>query len=121
MKRKLKPLSTPPETATAESLALSAWYDSQPAVRRLVAIRNAQELRVIVTIEPTPDNDDVSPAWFAHKETWASELRLQTGSPVQLELARNASLDENRASDDDNIVADLHWRDPSIVRPDESF
>lgn len=48
MKLCLDPYDVAPRDVTAESLALAGWYDSQPAIRRLWGIREAQTLRVII-------------------------------------------------------------------------
>ena len=86
MKLNLDPMAMIPRHITAESEALAEWYDAHPTIRRLWAIKDAQTLSVIVTLEPTVDNDDTYPAWFACNQGWAREIRSITGSPVNLEL-----------------------------------
>lgn len=86
MKLSIEPSVPAAANTTAESLALSFWYDSHPAIRRLWGIRVAQGLRVIVTIDPTVDDDDVLPVWLANTKAWSRELHLRTGHLVQLEL-----------------------------------
>ncbi len=119
MKLSLDPSVTAPRNITAESLALAWWYDSQPAVRRLWGIKDAQKIRVIVAVEPTHDNDDISPVWFANSEAWASELHLYTGSPVQLELVHEPPFDGIEIDAGSVIIADLFWRDATLNRPYE--
>ena len=117
MKLSLDPYVTAPRNTTAESLALARWYDSKPAVRRLWGIKDAQRLRVIVAVEPTLDDDDISPAWFAHAEEWASELHSHMGSDVQLELIHVPTFDEIEIDDESVIIADLFWRDATLIEP----
>ena len=108
------------QTMTAESLALASWYGSQPAVRRLWGIRTAQGIRVIVVIEPSHDSDDVYPSWLANARAWAGELRLHTGSAVQLELIQEPPI--NGAELDvagGIIIADLFWRDATLDEPSD--
>jgi hypothetical protein len=119
MKLSLDPSVTAPRKITAESFALAWWYDSQPAVRRLWGIKEAQMLRVIVAVEPTPDNDDISPAWFANAEAWASQLHLCTGSSVQLELIHESPFDGIEIDADSVVIADLFWRDATLNQPYE--
>jgi hypothetical protein len=114
MKLSMNPNIAASASITAEWLVLAAWYDSQPAVRRLWAVKNSQKLRVIVAIEATADNDDVYPVWLANTETWASELHAHTGSPVQLELIHEAPLNGIEVDADSTIVADLFWRDATL-------
>ena len=103
---------------TAESLALAKWYDANPAVQRLWGIRCAQTLRVVVSIAPTPDGDDVSPAWVANCRTWARELHFLTRSVVQLELVGESMLDGIAFDAEGVIVADLFWRDATLIPHD---
>jgi hypothetical protein len=117
MKLCLDPSVAAPTNITPDSLALGAWYDSQPAVRRLWGIREPQSLRVVVAIESTPDNDDIYPVWFANAEAWASELRLKTGSPVRLELIDEFPGGGIEVDSDSVLVADLFWRDETLGQP----
>jgi hypothetical protein len=102
-----------PRHITAESEALAEWYDAHPAIRRLWAIRDSQALSVILTLEPTVDNDDTYPAWFACNHGWARELRSITGGAVNLELLDEPSIDEFEVDLEGEIVAALSWRDPT--------
>lgn len=114
----MNPVLDPANTGTrhdiSESLALANWYQSNPVVRRLQGIQVAQALRVVISIEPSFDSDDVYPAWVANCQQWARELNALTGQIVQLELVGAFPLDgmEFRAGRD--IVADLFWRDATL-------
>ncbi len=113
MKLNLNPALTAPRRITAESEALAEWYDAHPVVRRLWAIRDAHELSVIVTLEPTVDNGDTYPAWFACSHGGAREIQSIAGSAVRLKL-----LDEPAGCDfevdlEGEIVAAISWRDPT--------
>jgi len=108
---------TAPRNITAESLALAKWYDANPTVQRLWGIRDAQALRVVVALEPTLDSDDVSPAWVANCQAWARELHLLTGAAVQLELVGESPLDGIEFRAESVIVADLFWRDATLIPP----
>ena len=119
MKLGLDPSVTARRNITAESLALAWWYDSKPAVRRLWGIKDAQRLRVIVALEPTHDNNDIYPVWFANTQAWASELHLCTGNPVQLELIHESPCDGIEIDAGSVIIADLFWRDATLNQPYE--
>jgi hypothetical protein len=112
MKLSLDPSVTAPRTITAESLALAAWYDAHPAVRRMWAIRDAEKLRVIVTLEPTVDNSDTHPAWLANSHAWVHELRSHTGSLVELELVDEPPINEIETDAEGDVVVAMCWRDP---------
>jgi hypothetical protein len=116
MKLSADPSATGPRNA-AESLALAKWYDANPAVQRLWAIRDAQTLRVVVSLEPTPDGDDVYPVWVANYQAWARGLQLLTGSAIQLELVDESPLDGIDVHTETTLVADLFWRDATIIPP----
>jgi hypothetical protein len=117
MKLSLDPLVIAPRNITAESLALAAWYDSQPLVRRLWGIKDAARLRVIIAVEPTNDGDDIYPVWLANSETWADELHWYTGSSVHLELIDESPFDGIEFDAESVVVADLFWRDATLIRP----
>ena len=59
MRLSIDPSVIASRNVTAESLVLGKWYDANPAVQRLWGIRDARTLRVVVSIAPTPDGDDV--------------------------------------------------------------
>jgi hypothetical protein len=101
-------------TVAEQSAALESWYESKPAVRRLWGIKDAQTLRVVLLLEPTPDNDDVSPVWLANASAWSSELQLHARSPVQLEIVSGTSLDGIRTDSGPVVVANLFWRDVTL-------
>jgi hypothetical protein len=113
MKLNLDPTTMIPSHISAEAEVLAAWYDDHPTIRRLWAIRGGQTLSVIVTLEPTVDNDDTYPAWFACNQGWARELRSLTGSQVELELLDEPPVDEFEIDLEGEIVAAISWRDPS--------
>ena len=97
-----------------ESSVLSAWYCGRPEIRQLLAIRDADGLRVLVHVEPAQDSGEISPAWLANRDVWLDELQWHTGSAVRLELANEA----NEAEEDGArgvVVASLSWRDPSLI------
>lgn len=112
MKLSLDPSVTGPRAITAESLALAAWYDAHPAVRRMWAIRDAEKLRVIVALEPTVDNSDTHPAWLANSHAWIRELRSHTGSVVELELVDEPLINEIDTDAEGDVVVAMCWRDP---------
>jgi hypothetical protein len=105
---------TAPRTISSESLALAAWYDTHPAVRRMWAIRNAQTLHVIVALEPTMDNSETYPAWLANGHEWIQELRSHTGCRVELELIDEPLVDEIETDAEGDIVVVMCWRDPAL-------
>jgi len=98
---------------SSESSRLAAWYDSQASIRRMWAVRGAQALRVIVTLEPTIDNGDVYPAWLANADRWMQELRVEVGSPVELMLLLDPASVEIGVAAEGELVAALSWRDPT--------
>jgi hypothetical protein len=120
----MRPSIDPPVIAapgiTAESSALAKWYDANPAVQRLWGIREAQALRVVVSIAPTPDGDDVYPAWAANCRAWARELNLLTQSVVRLELVGESMLYGVEFDPEDVMVADLFWRDATLPAIEQS-
>jgi hypothetical protein len=71
-------------------------------------------MRVIVTLEPTHDGDDIYPAWLANGQEWASELQLRMEGPVQLEVTDEPFPAEIAARVDGILVATLFWRDSSM-------
>lgn len=94
-----------------ESSVLSAWYCSRPEIRRLLAIRDREGLRVLIDLEPALDSNEIHPAWMANRTAWTDELQWHTGVPVRLEYAGEPLAGEVQSRG--NIVADLSWRDPS--------
>jgi hypothetical protein len=113
MKLSLDPAVTAPSHISAEAEALADWYDAHPTIRRLWAIRSALALNVIVTLEPTVDNGDTYPAWFACSRGWAHEIHGLTGGQVSLELLEEPSVDEFEIELEGELVAALSWRDPT--------
>lgn len=113
MKLSLDPAVTAPSHVSAEAEALADWYDAHPTIRRLWAIRSALALNVIVTLEPTVDNGDTYPAWFACSRGWAHEIQVLTRGQVSLELLEEPSVDEFEIDLEGEIVAAISWRDPT--------
>lgn len=113
MKLSLDPAAMAPSHVTAEGEALADWYDAHPTIRRLWAIRSELALNVIVTLEPTVDNNDTYPAWFACSRGWAQEIQLLIGGTVSLEMLEEPPVDEFEIGLDGEIIAALDWRDPS--------
>jgi hypothetical protein len=99
-------------------MVLAKWYAAHSAVRRLWAISDSQRMRVIVTLEPTHDGNDIYPAWLANGHEWTHELQLLMDAPVQLEVTDEPFLVEFPAGVDGVLVAELFWRDSS-TRPDD--
>ncbi|HWT21398.1 MAG TPA: hypothetical protein VN280_21055 [Variovorax sp.] len=115
-------LSLEPSIATAEpgcatSGALARWYAEQSAVRRLWAIRATDEplLRVIVMLEPSPDGDEISPAWMAHGSRWARDLRERLSGTVQLERIDGPLPHEFEIDGEGAVLSALCWRDSTAL------
>jgi hypothetical protein len=121
MKLSLDPSLSAPRHVTAEALALAGWYEAQSAVRHLWGIRNSQRLRVIIAIEPAPDNDDVYPLWLANSAAWTRDLRLRVGRQVQLELIHESLSDGIEIDADDVVIAVQFWRDATLTPPNEAL
>jgi hypothetical protein len=115
MKLSLDPSVTKPQSITCESFVLATWYDAHPSVRRLWGIREAQGLRVVISMEPTLDTDDVYPAWLANCQAWARELHALTGAPVRLQLVGSCPPEGIEVRAGSAIVADLYWRDATLI------
>lgn len=96
-----------------QSAAIEAWYARHASVRQLWAIWEGHRLRVLVTLEPTHDDNDTSPAWVAHCHAWADELQLCTNLPVQLELIDEPMLEGAGSGGEGANLARLSWRDPT--------
>jgi hypothetical protein len=94
--------------------ALTQWYATHSAFRRLWAIRESQRMRVVVMLEPTHDGDDIYPAWLANGQEWARELESRIAEPVQLEVVDEPFAAEFVAGIDGLLVAELFWRDSSL-------
>src|SRR5688572_11023400 len=102
-------------TVTAAFLMLDKWYAAHPSIRRLWAVQESQRLRVIVTLEPTHDGDDIYPAWVANGHNWAHDLQSRMDRPVELEVMDEPSLAELPADVDGVLVAEVFWRDSSML------
>jgi hypothetical protein len=105
------------EKITAESLALARWYDAHPSIRRLVGITVGEELRVVVVIDPTLDDDDILPVWLANTRIWSKELCVQTRRSVRLELTQHLPGDGFEVDPGSSLIADLFWRDATLDEP----
>lgn len=110
----LDPLLNQLRAVTAALAALTKWYARHRTVRRLWAISEPQRMRVIVTLEPTHDGDDIYPAWLANGHEWAHELQLRMDVPVHLEVMDEPFLAQPIAGVDGVLVAALFWRDSSM-------
>jgi hypothetical protein len=102
-------------TVAAALLVLDKWYAAHRTIRRLWAVQDSQGLRVIVTLEPTHDGDDIYPAWVANGHKWAHDLQSRIDRPVELEVMDEASLAELPADVDGVLVAEVFWRDSSML------
>jgi hypothetical protein len=80
----------------------------------LWAIKESQGMRVIVTLEPTHDGNDIYPAWLANGQEWAHALELRMDGPVELQVTDQPFLPEFAAGVDVVLVAEISWRDPSM-------
>lgn len=112
MKLRLDPPAFPCHVS-AEAEALADWYDAHPAVRRLWAIGDARVLSVLLTLEPTVDNDDTYPAWYACNHRWAREIQSLTTRQVQLGMLDEPTIDEFEVDVEGELVAAISWRDPT--------
>jgi hypothetical protein len=95
--------------SSLESAVLTAWYCSRPEIRRLLALKDAQGLRVLLALEPAPDSDEIHPVWIASHRGWTRELSWHTGAAVRIERMGEVGTDDN-----DVVIADLAWRDPTF-------
>jgi hypothetical protein len=100
-------------TVSAAFVVLAEWYAAHSAIRRLWAIKESQGMRVIVTLEPTHDGNDIYPAWLANGNEWAHELEMRIGGPMQLEVTDEPLLPAGVGGG--VLVAELFWRDPSAL------
>ncbi len=112
---RIQPSPNDSRTVTAAFGVLSKWYAAHSVVRRLRAVTDSQGMRVIVTLEPTHDGDDIYPVWLASGHEWAHELQLLMDGPVQLEVMDERFLGEFAAGVNGVLVAELFWRDTSML------
>ena len=104
------------QAITAPAAVLAKWYASHSVVRRLWAIEEIEVIRIVVTLEPTHDGDDVQPAWLANSWTWAQELQLRMHRIVRLEMIDEPShIESSFDRDDSALITETSWRDPSIA------
>jgi hypothetical protein len=116
----LEPLPNQHRTVSVAFMVLTKWYAAHARVRRLWALRDSVGMRVIVTLQPTHDGDDIYPAWLAKAHEWAHELESLMEGPVQFEVMDEEVMDEplHREFGAGVLVADLFWRDSSVL-PDD--
>jgi hypothetical protein len=98
-----------------ESAALATWYDAHAQVRHLWAVRDSTGLRIIVTLEPTADGDDIYPIWIANRQAWARELRQCVGQSVRLEHTDAPAFGGIEADGESRVLAVVSWRDPFAI------
>jgi len=115
----LNPSTASPWQLMPESTLLAAWYDCHAVVRRLWGARTNLNLRVILAIEATHDNDDLMPVWLTNYSTWLHELQGATRMPVTLELFGSYPFESVRLHPQEILIADLCWRDPTVDAPGE--
>jgi hypothetical protein len=94
--------------------AVDRWYHANPSIRRLWAIQHADFLRVLVSIEPTLDNDDVYPVWLSNRGEWEADLRSLVGCAVRLELLQEFPWRKVHPENDGVPVVELTWRDATL-------
>lgn len=111
------PSITGPPSVIPETVALAKWYDAHPEILRLWGISDEQALRVVLLIEPVLDSDDIYPVWIANSRPWARELGSLTKRAVQLELFDESSLAGIRTRAENIVIAELCWRDATLVSP----
>jgi hypothetical protein len=109
----LNPSPNGDRAVNAAFAVLEEWYAAHSAVRRLWAISESEGVRVIVSLEPTRDGDDIYPAWLANGRQWTQELQLRLGGSVRLEVTEQPYLAESPSGVDGVLVAELFWRDSS--------
>ena len=71
---------------------VAAWYALNPDVTRVwvfdsekAASGAARGVRVLVTLAPVCDSDDVEPIWLARCKRWQNELERLMGRTVHLD------------------------------------
>lgn len=99
--------------AADTAAALTKWYADHSAIRRLWAIEDHVELKVVVTLEPTADGDDALPVWLANNRHWQGDLRLCLRREVRLLFA--GTFGESYVDLDAVTIAQIGWRDSWIT------
>src|SRR5262245_20658843 len=97
------------DDASTVNASLRSWYDANPVVRRAWVTEDSSAIRVYVSLEPTPDGNDILPVWLAHCSEWKSDLQSLTNRTVRL----YATFSGPDSDDEGVIIAELGWRDPS--------
>lgn len=103
--------------------ALKEWYDAHPRVLRLWAIESTtagsqpaqRALRVVITLGPSADGDETSPAWMAHGPRWALDLQQRLDRQVHLECMDGLFADSIEIDGEGRLVAALYWRDATVA------
>jgi hypothetical protein len=91
--------------------ALAKWYAAHSSIRRLWAIDDPVALIVLVTLEPTSDNDDTLPVWLAMKRDWTNHLKSLVNREVQLRLTVAGAFEDSYVNTNAAVIAELSWRD----------
>lgn len=116
MKLTLDPSLDARHPSVFASATLRTWYDGNPEIRRLWAIKpdgtaDESALRVIVMLEPSADGNETSPTWMAHGASWARELRERLAGEVELERIDGPLPEEFEIDGDGVVLSTLYWRD----------
>jgi hypothetical protein len=98
----------------AAAAELREWYASHSVIRRLWAFEGMEAIRVVLTLEPTNDDDDTQPAWLANSWTWAQELEGRMHRIVHLEMLSEPSRIDSICDPDAALITQLSWRDPTL-------
>ena len=121
MKITLNPSVDPHQAQAYASSLLKTWYDGNPTIRRLWAIRpdgqaGESTLRIIVMLEPSADGDETSPSWMAHGAAWEQELCERLASEVELERIDGPLPDDFEIDGDGVLLSALYWRDSTALQ-----
>ena len=71
---------------------LAGWYAANPRIRRAYAYeidydvgeRKANDIHVLVDVEPVMDSEEILPVWLAHSGAWQLELQARIACTVHL-------------------------------------
>ena len=96
--------------------ALQRWYAAHPTIRSLWAFLESaeQSIEIAIQMDPTPDGDDVSPAWLGRAARWRRELQDTTRCQVRLQHVESALCDDDLARRG-TLVSAQRWRDSSYA------
>ncbi len=115
MKYDLNPSLKAARNVSARIPELADWYASHAAVRHVWAIAEREEIRIVVTLEPTLDGDDTQPIWLANSQSWVQELRWRMNRDIRLELIHEPWITELQIDTDSVVFAEYSWRDPGVL------